>query len=116
VALGPDLPPFYTDDDNLAAEVMRCAERESDPVWRLPLWQRYDAMLDSKVADLNNVSTNSFAGSILCALFLKRFVAAKQWLHFDIYAWNPSGRPGRPEGGECQVARALDALLAARYG
>jgi leucyl aminopeptidase len=116
VALGPDLPPFYTDDDKLAAEVARHAERESDPVWRLPLWQRYDSMLDSKVADLNNVSTNSFAGSIICALFLKRFVTAKHWLHFDIYAWNPSARPGRPEGGECQVARALYALLSARYG
>jgi leucyl aminopeptidase len=116
VALGPDLPPFYTDDEALAAEVARCAERENDPVWRLPLWQRYDSMLDSKIADLNNVSSNSFAGSIICALFLKRFVTAKRWLHFDIYAWNPSARPGRPEGGECQVARALDALLAARYG
>jgi leucyl aminopeptidase len=115
-ALGPDLPPFYTDDDALAAEVARHAERENDPVWRLPLWQRYDSMLDSKIADLNNVSNNSFAGSIICALFLKRFVSAKHWLHFDIYAWNPSGRPGRPEGGECQAARALYALLAARYG
>ena len=114
-ALGPELPPFYTDDDSLAAEVARYAERENDPVWRLPLWQRYDSMLDSKVADLNNVSNNSFAGSIICALFLKRFVSAKHWLHFDIYAWNPSGKPGRPEGGECQAARALYALLAARY-
>ena len=86
------------------------------PVWRLPLWSRYDAMLDSKTADLSNVSTSPFAGSIICALFLKRFVTAKQWLHFDIYAWTPSARPGRPEGGECQAARALYALLSARYG
>jgi leucyl aminopeptidase len=114
-ALGPELPPFYTDDDSLAAEVARHAERENDPVWRLPLWHHYDSMLDSKIADLNNVSNNSFAGSIICALFLKRFVSAKHWLHFDIYAWNPSSRPGRPEGGECQAARALYALLAARY-
>jgi leucyl aminopeptidase len=117
VALGPELPPFYTDDEQLAAEVARFASAENDPVWRLPLWQPYAAMLDSKIADLNNVSTGGFAGSITCALFLKRFVsAAKSWLHFDIYAWNPSAKPARPEGGECQAARALYALLAARYG
>jgi leucyl aminopeptidase len=116
VALGPDLPPFYTDDETLAAEVARFAMMENDPVWRLPLWQRYDSMLDSKVADLNNVSNSPFAGSIICALFLKRFVTAKYWLHFDIYAWTPSARPGRPDGGECQAARALYALLAARFG
>jgi leucyl aminopeptidase len=116
VALGPELPPFYTDDEQLAAEVARFASAENDPVWRLPLWQPYAAMLDSKIADLNNVSAGGFAGSITCALFLKRFVSAKSWLHFDIYAWNPSAKPARPEGGECQVARALYALLAARYG
>jgi len=81
------------------------------------LWQNYDKMLDSKVADVNNVSSSNFAGSITCALFLKRFVeSAKAFLHFDIYAWVPSARSGRPEGGECQVARALYALLAQRYG
>jgi leucyl aminopeptidase len=117
VALGPDLPPFYTEDEALAAALMRHAASENDPVWRLPLWQPYDARLDSKVADLNNISGDSFAGSIVCALFLKRFVAAaKAWLHFDIYAWNPAAKPGRPEGGECQAARALYALLAERYG
>jgi leucyl aminopeptidase len=117
VALGPELPPFYTDDEALAADVARHAAAENDPVWRLPLWPRYDSMLDSKVADLNNVATGGFAGSIVCALFLKRFIgAAKSWLHFDIYAWTPSAKPGRPEGGECQAARALYALLASRYG
>ena len=115
VALGPDLPPFYTDDETLAADVARFAAAENDPVWRLPLWRRYDTMLDSKVADLNNVSTSPFAGSIICALFMRRFVTAKAWLHFDIYAWTPSVRPGRPEGGECQVARGLYALLKTRY-
>jgi leucyl aminopeptidase len=115
-ALGPDLPPFYTDDETLAADVARFAMGENDPVWRLPLWGRYDQMLDSKVADLNNIAYNPHAGSIICALFLKRFVTAKAWLHYDIYAWNPSARPARPEGGECQVARGLYALLAARYG
>jgi leucyl aminopeptidase len=117
VALGPDVVPFYTDDDAVAADVMRHAGVENDPVWRLPLWRPYDQMLESKVADLNNIATGNFAGSIICALFLNRFVAAaKSWLHFDVYAWTPSARPGRPEGGECQAARALYALLAERYG
>jgi leucyl aminopeptidase len=117
VALGPDMPPFYTEDDALAAAVASHAAAENDPLWRLPLWQPYDALLESKVADLNNVGTGNFAGSIVCALFLKRFVeAAKAWLHVDIYGWTPTAKPGRPEGGECQAARALYALLAARYG
>ena len=117
VALGPDVPPFYTADESLAAALARHAATENDPLWRLPLWQPYDALLDSKVADLNNVSSGNFAGSILCALFLKRFVeAAAAWLHIDIYAWTPAAKPGRPEGGECQAARALYALLAERYG
>ena len=117
VALGPDLPPFYTDDETLAGDVARHARAAHDPLWRLPLWRPYDAMLDSKVADLNNIATGGFAGSIICALFLNRFVgAAKSWLHVDIYAWTPSPKPGRPEGGECQAARALYALLAERYG
>jgi leucyl aminopeptidase len=74
-------------------------------------------MLDSKVADINNAPSSGFAGSITCALFLQRFVtSAKAWLHFDIFAWTPSARPGRPEGGECQAARALYAYLTARYG
>jgi leucyl aminopeptidase len=117
VALGPDLPPFYTPDQALAAALARHAAAENDPLWRLPLWQPYDAMLDSKVADLNNVASNSFAGSILCALFLQRFVErAKAWLHLDIFAWTPTAKPGRPEGGECQAARAVYALLVERYG
>jgi leucyl aminopeptidase len=117
VALGPELPPFYTQDDALAAELERCAARERDPVWRMPLWPPYEAMLDSKIADVNNVASGSFAGSITCALFLKRFVtAAASWVHLDIYAWNPTTKPGRPEGGECQAARAFYALLKARYG
>lgn len=117
VALGPELPPFYTDDEALAAEVARFAASENDPLWRLPLWRRYDQNLDSKVADLNNVASGGMAGSIICALFLKRFVsAAKSFLHFDIYAWTPAAKPGRPEGGECQAARALYALLKQRYG
>ena len=117
VALGPDLPPFYTDDESLAVDVARHAAHEHDPLWRLPLWRPYDRMLDSKVADLNNIATGGFAGSIICALFLNQFVtAAKAWLHVDIYGWTPSAKPGRPEGGECQAARALHALLTERYG
>ena len=117
VALGPDLPPFYTHDDELAAALARHARAEHDPLWRLPLWAPYDSMLDSKVADLGNVATGGFAGSIICALFLNRFVAAaKSWLHVDIYAWTPAAKAGRPEGGECQAARAVYAYLAARYG
>jgi leucyl aminopeptidase len=116
VALGPELPPFYTDDDQLAADLARHALAENDPLWRMPLWQPYDSMLDSKVADLDNVASGGFAGSIICALFLKRFVdTAKAWLHVDIYGWNPTAKPARPEGGECQAARAIYALLCERY-
>jgi len=117
VALGPEVVPFYTDDDALAAALSRSADAQSDPLWRLPLWGPYDQMLDSKVADVNNVGAGGFAGSITAALFLHRFVsAAKAWLHCDIYAWNLTAKPGRPEGGECQAARALYHLLTARYG
>jgi leucyl aminopeptidase len=117
VALGTEVVPFYTDDDALATALARSAEAESDPLWRLPLWRPYDQMLDSKVADINNVSAGGFAGSITAALFLRRFVAsAKAWLHCDIYAWNQATKPGRPEGAECQGARALYHLLVSRYG
>ena len=117
VALGPQLPPAYTDDDTLAADLARFATEEADPSWRLPLWKAYGSMLDSPIADINNAPGSGFAGSITAALFLQRFVErAGAWLHLDIYAWNPSSRPGRPEGGEAQTIRALDALLAERYG
>jgi leucyl aminopeptidase len=116
VALGPELPPFFTHDDALAADLSRHAEAERDPVWRLPLWRPYESMLDSKTADINNVG-GSQAGAITAALFLDRFVtAAKAWAHFDIYAWTPSAKAARPDGGECQVARAFYALLKERYG
>jgi leucyl aminopeptidase len=117
VALGPDLPPFYTNDETLAKDVAACAKQENDPLWRLPLWPAYDAWLDSKVADINNAPSGTFAGSITCALFLQRFVEhAKSWLHVDIYGWTPSAKPARPEGGECQAARAIYKLLGERYG
>jgi leucyl aminopeptidase len=117
VALGPELPPFYTRDEALAADVARCALFEHDPLWRLPLLPPYDTWLDSKVADINNAPSGGFAGSITCALFLGRFVEpATPWLHVDIYGWTPSAKPGRPEGGECQAARAIYKLLVERYG
>jgi leucyl aminopeptidase len=115
VALGPDVPPFFTDDDALAGELMNCAASENDPLWRLPLWRPYEAMLESKVADINNVG-GSQGGAITAALFMRRFVSAKSWLHLDLFAWSATAKPGRPEGGDCQAARALYALLAARYG
>ena len=89
----------------------------ADPVWRMPLWQPYLSMLDSKIADINNAGSAPFAGSITAALFLSRFVPDGQsWLHADIYAWNPSEKPGRPEGGEAQAIRALYSLFEERYG
>ena len=115
VALGPDVAAFFTDDDALAAELMRRAGAENDPLWRLPLWRPYETMLESKTADINNVG-GSQAGAITAALFMRRFVTAKSWLHVDLFAWTPTAKAGRPEGGECQAARALYALLAARYG
>jgi leucyl aminopeptidase len=115
VALGPDVPAFFTDDDRLADDLLRTAKTENDPVWRLPLWRPYESMLESKVADINNVG-GSQGGAITAALFMRRFVATTSWVHFDLFAWSPSAKPGRPEGGECQVARALYALLSARYG
>ena len=117
VALGPDLPPFYTNDETLAGDVASYAAQEHDPLWRLPLWAPYDSWLDSKVADINNAPSGGFAGSITCALFLQRFVTpSTRWLHVDIYGWTPSAKPARPEGGECQAARAIYRLLSQRYG
>jgi len=115
VALGPDLPAFFTDDEALADEFARVTATQNDPVWRLPLWKPYEQMLDSKVADTNNVSTGGQGGAITAALFLRKFVAAPSWLHLDIFAWTPTAKPGRPEGGECQTARALYVMLSARY-
>lgn len=117
VALGPELPPFYTDDDALAADLQETAIALADPLWRLPLWRGYAGGLDSKIADLNNVTSGGFAGSVTAALFLARFVEkAKTWVHLDIYGWVPSAKPGRPEGGEAQGIRALYDVIARRYG
>jgi leucyl aminopeptidase len=116
VALGPELPPFYTDDDALAADIARHGLAVNDPVWRMPLWQPYAAQLDSKIADINHIG-GPMAGSITAALFLRRFVTqAKAHVHFDVFAWNNAAKPGRPEGGEVQAARLMYALLKERYG
>ena len=117
VALGPDLPPYYTTSDAFAAEVEAHGRVVNDPGWRMPLWDPYDKLLKSKVADLNNISSGSFAGSMTAALFLRRFVGgAATWAHFDVYGWTPSAKPGRPEGGEVLMAHCVFSLLEARYG
>lgn len=117
VALGPDLPPFYTDDEDLAASLAAKAEAVCDPLWRMPFWTPYDSMLDSTIADINHISEGGMAGSVTAALFLRRFVAkARSYVHFDIFAWSPRARPGKPYGGEAQGIRALFALLMQRYG
>lgn len=116
-ALGPELPAAYSTDEALMAQLRTVGEDEADPIWPMPLWAGYDEELASKVADLGNVSATPFAGSIIAALFLKRFVTASPaWLHLDLYAWNPRERPGRPVGAEAQCVRGLYRLLRQRFG
>jgi leucyl aminopeptidase len=117
VALGPDLPPFFTDDDMLASDLAQAGETVADPVWRMPLWKPYAKKLSSRVADMNNVTTDGFAGSVTAALFLQKFVErARSWVHLDIFGWNPVDKPHAPVGGEAQAIRALMHVLEARYG
>jgi leucyl aminopeptidase len=116
-ALGPELPALYASEDALAAELLAAARRASDPLWHMPLWAPYEEDFGSKIADLANASASPFAGSIIAALFLRRFVGeATRWLHLDLYAWNGKERPGRPVGAEAQAVRALYEFLLARYG
>jgi leucyl aminopeptidase len=116
-ALGPDLPAVFASSDALAAEFADIARSHADPVWPMPLWMGYDEELASRVADLNNVSSAPFAGAIIGALFLKRFVSeTPHWLHIDLYAWNPKERPGRPLGAEAQCVRGLYQLIRKRLG
>jgi len=112
VAVGPDLAPFYTDDEAVAAALTDMGDVVQDPVWRMPFWDPYEAMIEPDVADLDNAPKGGFAGSITAALFLRRFVTPDQsYTHFDIYGWQPSPQPARPKGGVGQGARAiLDAL------
>ena len=118
VALGPDLPPFYAMDDALASAI--AVHSPKAPMIRVGACRSgepYDSLLKSKVADLNNISSGPFAGSITAALFLRRFVEHRTgWAHFDVYGWTPTAKPGRPEGGEVQMARGLFDMLSARYG
>ncbi|MCT8990077.1 leucyl aminopeptidase family protein [Chelativorans sp. SCAU2101] len=117
VALGPDVPPFYARDEELAAALSAASVQTADPLWRLPLWRPYAEKLRSKVADINNVTKDGFAGSVTAALFLERFVEkAARWAHFDIFGWSPDEKPTCPQGGEAQGIRAIEAVLRQRYG
>jgi leucyl aminopeptidase len=115
-ALGPELPAAYSPNEELLEALRRRGAEEGDPVWPLPLWPGYDDELSSKIADLGNVAASPFAGSIIAALFLQRFVTAtRNWLHIDLYAWNGKERPGRPVGAEAQCVRGLFELIRWRY-
>lgn len=116
VALGPDLPPFYCDDADLVNEIAAAARNTCDPLWQMPFWDRYEEWLDSKIADVNHISTGGFAGSMTAALFLRRFVEhAKSYVHFDIFGWAPATLPGVPYGGAAQGIRALYSVIKSRY-
>jgi leucyl aminopeptidase len=117
VALGPQVIPFYTDDDALAGEIEAASRAVADPLWRMPLWAPYEEALDSDIADVKNDPDSwAQAGSVTAALFLKRFAPTGPWVHLDIFAWNPKGKPGYPSGGEAQAIRALFQVLTQRYG
>ncbi|USU09443.1 leucyl aminopeptidase family protein [Sphingomonadaceae bacterium OTU29MARTA1] len=116
VALGPDLPPLFTDDEALAADLLAAGISQDDPLWRLPLWDGYDEMLKSDIADMVNAPDGGFAGAITAALFLRRFVPkGVAWAHMDVFAWRPSAKPGRPKGGDAYALRACYAMLKQRY-
>ena len=114
-ALGPDIPPFFANDDALAADYAKAAVETSDPVWRLPLWDAYDGDMDTPIADIKNTGDGAFAGAIYGALFLRRFVTAPVWAHLDVYAWAPKEKPSRPSGGEAQALRASWAVIKRRF-
>jgi leucyl aminopeptidase len=117
VALGPELPALFSNDDAWADSLLRCGNAAHDPVWRLPLWSRYSPWLKSPIADMNNVSSKPYAGAIIAALFLEKFVSnSTSWLHLDLYAWNDQTTAGRPEGGEAMAMRALFAAVCDRLG
>jgi len=116
VALGPDLPAFFTNRDELAAKAEQSARDSEDPIWRMPLWDPYDEMLKSDVADFANAVNSPMAGCITAALFLKRFIPDEvSWAHLDTYAWRDSAKPGRPKGGDALGLRAVFALLQGLY-
>jgi leucyl aminopeptidase len=116
VALGPDLPVLFASHDDVAGSLLAAGIGQHDPLWRLPLWQPYRAMMVSSVADTSNTGASRHAGAITAALYLQNFVPANvPWLHVDVYAWNDGDRPGRPRGGEAQSLRAFHAFLCERY-
>ena len=116
VALGPDLPALFANDDLLASALLEAGTRISDPLWRMPLWKHYEEMLSSDIADLGNVSDAPMAGSVTAALFLQKFVPeGMAWAHFDTFAWRSAGRPGRPKGGDALGMRAAWEMLRGRY-
>jgi len=116
VALGPELPAVFGTRQETIDTLLRAGRRVSDPLWQMPLWNGYDDDIASKVADINNAAASAFAGAIIGALYLKRFVTNSQdWVHVDLFAWNPKDRPGRPVGAEAHAVRALYAMIAERY-
>jgi leucyl aminopeptidase len=117
VALGAEIPAFFTNNNKLAAKLAEISERENDPLWRLPLWKSYRAMLDTKNADLSNDPDNSYGGAITAALYLQEFVGrTSSWLHIDMMAWNLQNKAGRPQGGEAMGIRALYKLIREIFG
>jgi leucyl aminopeptidase len=117
VALGPDLPALFANDDALAADLLAGGEAVSDPLWRMPLWPHYEEMLASDVADLGNMAEAPLAGAVTAALFLQKFIpAGTPWAHLDTFAWRPAAKPGRPKGGDALGLRAAWAMLEKRYG
>jgi leucyl aminopeptidase len=116
VALGPDLPALFANDDGLAADLSAAATEVDDPLWRLPLWEPYNELFKSDIADLSNSGESSFAGATTAALFLQRFIPENTlWAHFDTFAWRPTAKPGRPKGGDALGLRAAFAMLQKRY-
>ena len=117
VALGPDLPATFVNNDALAGDLLACGQDVSDPLWRMPLWKPYDEMLSSDVADLGNMTEAPMAGSVTAALFLQRFVPeGTPWAHLDTFAWRSAAKPGRPKGGDALGLRAAFEMLRRRYG
>jgi leucyl aminopeptidase len=115
-ATGMELPPFFTDDEKLAADLVQHGNSQHDPLWRLPLWRSYEPAVDSQIADINNAPDYPLAGAITAALFLNRFIGTTEsWAHFDIPAWVDRPKPGRRKGAEANAIRAMFAVIQARY-
>jgi len=114
-ALGPELAPYYTQSEIWSQRLQNAADEVGDPVWRMPLWDGYDNLLDSDIADICHTASSPMGGSITAALFLQHFVGDTVWMHFDIFAWSTKDRPGFPKGGAVQGALAVFAMLAHTY-